>query len=185
MNLRVVFTKFRRPRSIALLGLVLLAWRLWPVLATITGLNVRVTEAPRKPDAAFLPPAAAPDELRSGLSRLGPYGLKLAGEMIFLPRSIRHGHGFKCDDPALPVTQAKLLADLLADPATYKPWAGEGMCGGFHGDWYLRWGEGAERREVIVCEGCGEAILYHAGKSLRCDLPGAVLEKIDAITRGP
>lgn len=163
----------------------LLAWRAWPLAAALTGANVWVSEAPNAPDARMLPPSAAPDELRSGLSRLGPDGLKFAGETIFLPRAVRHGHGFKRDTPALPEAAAKQLAELLADPATYEAWSGEKMCGGFHGDWYLCWGEGTERREVIICEGCGEAILYHAGKSLRCDLAKAGFEKILAITRGP
>lgn len=176
--------KRRKPRRrwIALAVLVLLVWRAWPFVAAFTGAHVRVTEAPRAPDAGFVPLPTVPAELRSGLSRLG---LKLAGESVFLPRVVRHGNGFKRNDPALPAAQGKQLAELLADPASYEAWGGEKACGGFHGDWYLRWGEGADRREVIVCEGCGEAILYHAGKSLRCDLPGAVLERIDAITRTP
>lgn len=172
----------RRRRWIAWAVLVLLAWRAWPLAGTLIGWNVQVSEAPGVPDASILPPAAVPDELRSGRSRLGRNGVKLAGETIFLPRAIRHGHTFKCDDPALPEATAKQLAELLADPASYEAWAGEKMCGGFHGDWYLRWGEGAESHEVIVCMGCGEAILYHAGKSLRCDLKSAAYKRIGELT---
>ncbi|WP_035606988.1 hypothetical protein [Haloferula sp. BvORR071] len=162
--------------------LLVLAWRLWPWFGAFTGMNVAGANSGIRPDAPSLPPAAAPVEIRSGLSRMEPNGLRLAFELLFVPHAVRHGNGFKRDDPALPPPIVEQLAAVLADPATYESWTGEKMCGGFHGDWYLRWGDGADRREVIVCMGCGEALIYRPESSLRCDLSKTAVVRIEAIT---
>lgn len=87
-------------------------------------------------------------------------------ELFFLPTAVRHGHAFKRDDPALPPSAALKLATLLAASSSYSEWLGEKGCGGFHGDWYLRWADG---HEAIICEGCKEILLYHDGRFIRCD----------------
>ncbi|MCW1925623.1 hypothetical protein OKA05_23900 [Luteolibacter arcticus] len=111
--------------------------------------------------------------------------LTFATQVVFCPRSARHAHAFWCNDPALPEAKATQLAKILASPQTYEPWLGEKGCGGFHADWYLRWGEGHERHEVILCEGCHEALVYYAGGFVRCDLSKEGYEQISAITGEP
>lgn len=166
-----------------ILGLVV--WRTWPLPVIANKWNMRGAVITTPLSEFFLPPARKPDEIRSGMAHPGFDFPKLSAQVIFCPRSMRHGHAFWCNDPALPEANAERLADVLADPGTYEPWYGEKGCGGFHADWYLRWGDGAERHEVILCEGCHEALVYFAGGFIRCDLSKEGYEKIAAITRTP
>ena len=46
-------------------------------------------------------------------------------------------------------------------------------------------GEGHEGHEVIICEGCHEALVYYAGGFIRCGLSKQGYERIVAITRSP
>jgi hypothetical protein len=170
--------KSRRRKWLGCLLLVLLLWRGWPMIVIFSGWNLRgsITGEPPAPD--FLPPASVPGEVRSGRSHPGWEPGRLAAELFFLPVAIRHGHAFKCDDPALSGPAAGEVANVLADPSTYSEWWGESACGGFHADWYCRWGEGADRHEVIVCEGCHEALLYHGGRFVRTDISKEGYERL-------
>lgn len=165
--------------------LVVVAWRCWPVAVALTEWNLRGSVIAKPLSESFLPPARKPDEIRSGMAHPGFDLPKLAVQSIFCPRAVRHGHAFWSNDPALTDTEGMQLAAILADAATYEPWCGEKGCGGFHADWYLRWGEGDERREVILCEGCHEALVYFAGDFVRCDLTKQGFERIAAITQAP
>jgi hypothetical protein len=177
----------RRKRILAMAGLilVLLVWRTWPLPVIANKWNMRGAVIATPLSEFFLPPAQKPDEIRSGMAHPGFNFPVLAAQLVFCPRSMRHGHAFWCNDPALSEEKAKQLAEVLADPGTYRPWLGEKGCGGFHADWYLRWGDGDERQEVIICEGCHEALVYLAGGFIRCDLSKEGYEKIVAITRTP
>ena len=44
------------------------------------------------------------------------------------------------------------------------------MCGGFHADYCLRWEAEEVQYDVMICLGCGEALLIRDGEALRCDL---------------
>lgn len=165
--------------------LVVVAWRCWPVAAALTEWNLRGSVVATPLSESFLPPARKADEIRSGMAHPGFDLPKLALQSIFCPRAVRHGHAFWCNDPALTDAEATQLAAILADSATYEPWGGEKGCGGFHADWYLRCGEGAGRREVILCEGCHEALVYFGGGFVRCDLTKEGFEQISAITGSP
>lgn len=165
--------------------LVVVVWRCWPVALALTEWNLRGAVIATPLSEFFLPPSRKPDEIRSGMAHPGFELPKLAAQSIFCPRAVRHGHAFWRDDPALTEAEATQLAAILADSATYQPWLGEKGCGGFHADWYLRWGEGDRRREVILCEGCHEALVYFAGGFIRCDLTKEGFEKISAITGAP
>ena len=178
----------RKGRRRVLLGAVLLvvaAWRCWPVAMAATEWNLRGAVIATPLSEFFLPPVRKPDEIRSGMAHPGFELPKLAAQSIFCPRAVRHGHAFWSNDPVLTDEEATQLAAILGDSATYEPWWGEKGCGGFHADWYLRWGEGDERREVILCEGCHEALVYFAGGFVRCDLSKEGFEKISAITAAP
>ncbi len=187
-NSTPLVTGRRKGRGRAVLGIVLLvvvAWRCWPVVAALTGWNLRGAVIATPLSEFFLPPVRKPDEIRSGMAHPGFELPKLVAQSIFCPRAVRQGHAFWRDDPALADAEATQLAAILADSATYAPWWGEKGCGGFHADCYLRWGEGDERREVILCEGCHEALVYFGGGFVRCDLTKEGFEKISAITGAP
>jgi hypothetical protein len=177
--------KRRRRKLAAVFILALIVWRVWPVAATFTGWNLRGAVIATPLSEYFLPPAQKPDEIRSGMAHPGFDAAKFSAQATFCPRSIRHRHAFWCNDPALPDAKAAQLAEILASPDTYEPWLGESACGGFHADWYVRWGEGNERHEVIICEGCHEALVFYAGGFIRCDLAKQGYERIVAITRSP
>ena len=176
-------TWMRRHRNLIALsagGVILI--RLWPLLAVETGWNLRGAIVHQHPESSFLPPPVAPVEIRSGRAHPGFHAPRLAAELIFLPTAVRHSHAFKRDDPALPPASALALAILLSDPSTYSQWLGESGCGGFHGDWYLRWADG---HEAIICEGCHEILLYHENRFIRCNFSWEAYKqkKIEAIVR--
>ena len=77
------------------------------------------------------------------------------------------------------------VVSVLRDPSSYLIRQGEKMCGGFHADWYLRWESGGSVREIVICEGCGEALLFRGGGSVRCDLTPEAAERIAEVTRTP
>ena len=156
-------------------------WRAWPVATTLTGLNLRGAVVTTSLSEYFLPPPRKPDEIRSGMAHPTLDFPQFVVQAIFCPRSVRHGHAFWSNDPALTETVASQLAEILASPQTFEPWLGQKGCGGFHADWYLRWGEGNERHEVILCEGCHEALVYYAGGFIRCDLSKTGYERISAV----
>lgn len=162
--------------------LAFLILRAWPLAGIITGFNAKADPGPMVPEAAFIPPSSVPAEIRSGCSHPHFDFEKLLAEIIFKPRAVRHGHVFRCNDPALSPQLSGQLATILSDPATYEPWSGEKMCGGFRGDWNLRW---ADDHEAIICEGCAEILLYRNGRSIRCDLGKTGYERIVAITHTP
>ncbi|MCW1915071.1 hypothetical protein OJ996_15905 [Luteolibacter sp. GHJ8] len=162
--------------------LALVAWRAWPLVVISSELNLKGAVIAVMPSEFFTPPARKPDEIRSGMAHPGFDFPKLAVQAIFCPRSMRRGHAFWCNDPALSNAKAEELSQILSDPATYQPWLGEKGCGGFHADWYLCWGSGDDLHEVILCEGCHEALIYYAGGFIRCDLDKKAYEKIVAIT---
>lgn len=165
--------------------LSLVVWRAWPLPVIASEWNLRGAVIATAPSGFFLPPARKPDEIRSGMAHPGFDFPEFAAQVVFCPRSMRHGHAFWCNAPALPDAKAEQLAAVLADPETYEPWLGEKGCGGFHADWYLRWGDRGGLQEVILCEGCHEVLVYYAGGFIRCDLSKEGYEKIVAITRTP
>ena len=170
----------------AIFILAFIAWRAWPVAAAFTGWNLQGAVVATPLSKFFLPPAQKPDEIRSGMAHPHFDAMNFAVQATFCPRSVRHGHSFWCNDPALPDEKAMQLAEILASPDTYKPWLGEKGCGGFHADWYLRWEDDYHGlHEVIICEGCHEALVYYHGGFIRCDLSKQGYERIQAITGSP
>lgn len=113
------------------------------------------------------------------MGRLPPRFLLIT---LFLPTAIRHDHAFQRDDPALAAPAALEMGQLLADPSTYWEWLGESGCGGFHGDWYLRWADG---HEAIVCKGCHEVLLYHQGQFIRCRFSKDGYARLEKIVSRP
>lgn len=173
-----------RNRGKIIVGTILCVFllRTWPLIGILTGWNMRGAIVHIAPESSFLPPPTLPSEVRSGRSHPFFDFPKLVAEIIFLPRATRHGHVFKRDDPALEPMVSEELAEILSDPATYDPWSGEKMCGGFRADWYLRWESG---QEALICEGCHEILLYRNGRVIRCDLSKSGYERIEGITRTP
>ena len=155
-------------RSTILASLSLVIWRLWPLPFVFTGLNLRAGADFSQLDD-FLPPADKPVVVYPGRSH--PYfkSGQLFNEIVFKPRKMIYGHVFQPSE--VKGTTIDEIATLLANPASYTRWINSfKACGGFHADYYFSWKNGTEEWEVILCTGCNEALLFHDGRSLRCDL---------------
>ena len=156
---------------------LLVVWRLWPAALIFTGLNLRVeTDFFRIEEA--IPPQEEPKVAHQGLSHPFFESGALWTEIIFKPRKIIHGHGFAPKKKEGAVINA--IAAILAERTTFRQWAGEKMCGGFHADYYFKWKDGSGAWEILLCMGCHEAIIFHDGLSLRCDLASNAVKRIEA-----
>lgn len=62
------------------------------------------------------------------------------------------------------------LRDVLASAESYEEFSGEKRCGGFHPDYAVHWVEGESKYSILICYGCGEALIVSAKKSYRYDL---------------
>jgi hypothetical protein len=71
-----------------------------------------------------------------------------------------NGWPFYQEPLALSARDAERLSGFLGDPATYLPFKGEKLCGGFHPDYAVEWHVGASRYRALLCFGCGEVMLF-------------------------
>ncbi len=72
--------------------------------------------------------------------------------------------------PGSGASHPEVLRRLLADTATYGVYSGPKTCGGFHPDYAVTWESGGATRALLVCFGCGEALVVADGRSLPYDL---------------
>jgi hypothetical protein len=154
------------------IALCVLCWRALPLAGIFNGGNLRVSGDFTTLDG-MVPPRKAPTAAHEGLAHPSWDGVRLCFEVLFKPRRIIHGHAFAFGTARNGMVGE--IASVLTDRASYLPWTGEKNRGGFHANRYFRWTDGSRSWEVLVGEGCGEALLFHEGRSLRCDLsPEAV-----------
>lgn len=117
----------------------------------------------------FLPPETSAIEIYEGLSH--PFFEKdeLRNEILFGPRKIIQGHGFK-HQRIEPDNVIKAFEAELWSESAIKPWGGLKGCGGFRADYCLRWKDKGVAYEVMICLGCSEVLFFRDGEALRCDL---------------
>ena len=168
--------KKRRKQVIILFIIGLIVWRVWPAALIFTGFNLKVssdfTLLPK-----IIPPAESPKQVHPGLSHPFFKSSKLWSEIIFKPRKIIHGHGFSPVKEKGEVVTS--MASILADQSTFQQWTGTKMCGGFHADYYFKWVIDSKVWEVLLCMGCHEAIIFHDGSELRCDLSRDAAKRLE------
>jgi len=70
-----------------------------------------------------------------------------------------------------------------AIPPQEEPKEVQKMCGGFHADYYLKWKTDSDTWEILLCMGCHEAIIFHDGLSLRCDLASDAAKRIKTVIK--
>ena len=158
--------------------LLLVVWRVYPFVLIFTGLNLCVDSDFSRIDDV-IPPKKEITVAHLGLSHPMYESDSLYTEILFKPRNIIHGHGFETSEQEGTVIDA--ISRVLADRTTYIPWRGEKLCGGFHADYYFMWKDGSKAWEVLLCMGCREAIMFHDGLSLRCDIALDAEKRISAI----
>jgi hypothetical protein len=95
-----------------------------------------------------------------------------------------NGWPFYQEPLSLPARDAERLYGFLGDPATYLPFKGEKMCGGFHPDYAVEWHVGASRYRALLCFGCGEVMLFGPGLESRHELDKAAGEALVELLKG-
>jgi hypothetical protein len=81
-----------------------------------------------------------------------------------------NGYPFYQQPLTLDSTDAKRLSEILGDSATYKPFAGEKKCGGYHPDYAVEWSVSSDRYRALICFGCYEVKLFGPGLESHNDL---------------
>ena len=64
----------------------------------------------------------------------------------------------------------------------FSKWQGESTCGGFHGDFLVRWKTDDGDWDMVLCFGCDEVKVFHGEEILYADL-GTTSEDFAAILR--
>ena len=175
--------KKRRKRWWVLLAAGLVIWRIWPVVMMFFPVHLLNLSSDFQEIPGVLPPPSEPTSAHEGMpDPLSPRGLPRA-EVLFKPRKTFHGHIFRPEKQR--GERIRNIGKVLSERRSYEPWSGHKMCGGFHADYYLAWDVNSKKWEAMVCMGCREAILYHAGKSLRCDLSRDAVTRIQTAEAAP
>lgn len=79
------------------------------------------------------------------------------------------------------VQLAKQLTAICGEKTAYKVYGGPYLCGGYHPDWCLVFGEGKETYQLHICLGCAEARLFGPQTELVTDLNVGDYKKLLAI----
>jgi hypothetical protein len=79
------------------------------------------------------------------------------------------------------------IAAGCRSPASYAPWSGLKLCGGFHPDWCVTFGEGETSWHLLICFGCRELkLLASENDEYDCDLSAEglfVLSEVRSLRR--
>jgi hypothetical protein len=94
------------------------------------------------------------------------------------------GYPFYQEVLTLTPEDAKRLSEVLGESATYMPFAGDKLCGGFHPDYAAEWHVGEDRYRALICFGCEEVKLFGPRLDSRNDLDHAAYEKIQELLKG-
>lgn len=95
-----------------------------------------------------------------------------------------NGYSFYQEPLALTAKDAKRLSEVLGESATYMPFAGEKLCGGFHPDYAAEWQVGQARYRALICFGCEEVKLLGPRLDSRNDLDHAAFGKLQELLKG-
>lgn len=167
-----------RPRTLAVLVLVaLVLW--WPVTRLHYYWWVRECGGHPERNTDFtliskvLPPAGATLEaVYRGLPHQRWEKNELFKELFTSENRAIGGYRFYSRQmrPAAEAEQRK-LTEALQTPRLYMEYQPGKQCGGFHPDFCFEWkSQGGERFQLLLCAGCGEAIIIGGGDELHCDV---------------
>lgn len=176
--MKQLFRRFRNPRVLALLVLAAaLLW--WPV--TRIYYYWWVGEYGRYPNrntefaslARVLPPAGATLEaVYRGLPGTRGGKKELFAELFTSENRAIGGYRFYSRQmrPTSEAEQRK-LTEALQTPQLYSAYQRGKNCGGFHPNFCFEWkSQGGKRFQLLLCTGCGEAIIIGGGDELQCDV---------------
>ena len=173
--------KRRRKIYIAMgIAFFVLVWRAWPMIGMFTESNLRVSDDFDLLDN-IAPPRAKTVLSYDGFSHPRSDPGRLCFEILFKRRQILHGHAFS--HAATDNSKVRKIAAILTDHSSFRQWTGNKGCGGFHADRYFRWTEDSQTWEVLLCMGCHEALVFHGGQSLRCDISREAAKAIETLEK--
>lgn len=89
-------------------------------------------------------------------------------------------HGYPFYTPAVAAKDDATLRRILAAPDTFKPYSGPKTCGGYHPDYAVAWTTGGVTSYLLICYGCGEALISHRGELLPYDIRHGELAELRA-----
>lgn len=89
--------------------------------------------------------------------------------------------GYPFYTPARPAKQPEELRRILGDAESYGVYRGPKTCGGFHPDYAVSWGSGGGSHHILICFGCGEALVSDGGRMLPYDLREPALGQLRAL----
>ena len=79
-----------------------------------------------------------------------------------------------------PETKGPVAIMAIARSLTsYTPWTGPKLCGGFHPDLLVRFHSSSGLKEVHICLGCHEAMIYTNGGAIHVDLQDGAASKLE------
>ena len=81
-----------------------------------------------------------------------------------------HGYPFYDEPLALNGTDAEHFTALLSAKKSFKRYAENKRCSGYHPDYCLEWKAGEAATQALICLECGEIKLFGSKCELHCDL---------------
>lgn len=81
-----------------------------------------------------------------------------------------HGYRFFAKPEAVSPEFERNALEILSRPGSYESYTGPKMCGGYHADFALTFDDAGVRKELLVCFGCQEVLMYAQGRDLICEL---------------
>ena len=94
-------------------------------------------------------------------------------------------HHFPFYERPLPITpkDVETLRQLTASADTFWSYGGPKLCGGFHPDYCLAWGEDSTTYNLLLCFGCHEMLFSDTKRVLVADIREEALSQFKAILR--
>jgi hypothetical protein len=93
------------------------------------------------------------------------------------------GFPFYRDPLAVTARDRNQLENLLGAAGTYRPFAGEKKCGGFHPDYAVEWTSRGSVHRVLICFGCGEVKISSPTAAERYDIAQNAQDRLRAVLK--
>jgi hypothetical protein len=93
----------------------------------------------------------------------------------------RFGFPFYKTPNEVEAEDAEKLKALVQDPKSFIKFRGHKLCGGFHPDFSLVWGDGEEAIEIHICFGCHEIKAYGKDVEIYCDISGDAFDELEKL----
>jgi hypothetical protein len=121
--------------------------------------------------------------LLEGLPHPGYEAKQLESEKKSKPTIELDGFLFYKEPLDLKGDDTRALAELLGRADSFKPFAGEKKCGGFHPDYAVEWTASGGVHRYLICFGCGEVKVHTPTGDSRFDIASVARERLESILK--